>query len=74
MGNKVVHDFVVLLYVFSKLTKSKEMEPARKATFRHLQDTVNNRFKNNAVYFTGNGVLLSNYEFLKNIIDKMASL
>ena len=74
MGNRVMHDFVVLLYVFCKLTNRKELCGSRNSTFSNLKSTIDERFTKHSDYFTNNALLISNYDFLKKVVDKMAEI
>lgn len=66
MSNPVVHDFIVTLYVFNKLVKSRK---AKKNTMEELKTLMDVRFKKNKSYFEQNEVLTSNYVFVKKIVD-----
>lgn len=74
MGNRVVHDFVVLLYVYHKLTNCKELKQARSYTLNNLKKLIDERFTKNSSYFKNNSILESNYDFIKKVVDKFVEL
>ena len=68
MGNRTVHDFVVLLYVFSLLASPS----SKKRQLEHVLDLFENRFLKHKEYFEKNMTLVSNYEFVLKVIKKFA--
>ena len=68
MGNRTVHDFVVLLYVFSLLASPA----SKKRQLEHVLDLFENRFLKHKEYFEKNMTLVSNYEFVLKVIKKFA--
>ncbi len=66
MSNHVVHDFVVVLYVFNKVTTSKDL---KLRTLKELKELFEGRLLDKKDYFAKNEVIKSNYHFLKIIID-----
>ena len=66
MANPIVHDFVVMLYVFHAIVTSKKTQ---EYTFNELESLFGNRFLKHREYFADNEVILSHYEFVKKIID-----
>lgn len=69
MGNRSVHDFVVMLCCFNSVVTSSGI---KKYKIQKLKDLLDKRFVLHKDYFTDNAVLRSNYEFVKKIVDKMA--
>lgn len=69
MGNRTVHDFVVMLCCFENIVTS---EGVKKYTIQKLQRLFNERFTRHKEYFSENMLLRSNYEFVKKVIDKIA--
>ena len=66
MSNPIVHDFVVTLYVFSKIVRSP---PIKKHTFEELQHLIDVRMVRNKHYFEKNQLITSYYNFVKIIVD-----
>lgn len=71
MSNPIIHDFVVTLFVFNNIITSKIL---KKATMEELKDLVDNRFSKNKEYFEKNQILLTNYKFIKKIVDYFYNL
>mgnify|MGYP001195785155 CR=1 FL=1 len=69
MGNRTVHDFVVMLYCFNNIVSSNGV---RTGQILKLQKLINGRFRKNSEYFASNALLCSNYEFIKKVVDKFA--
>lgn len=70
MGNRTIHDFVVLLYTFSKIVSPG----VKKHQLLKLQNLLNDRFQLHVLdYFSDNALIASNFEFLKKVVDKMVS-
>ena len=69
MGNRFVHDFVVMLYCFDGIVSS---EKVKKHQMEKLKNLVDNRIPLHKDYFSDNMLLWSNYEFVKKIVDKFA--
>lgn len=74
MGNRVIHDFVVLLYVFYQLTSKSELQKSRINTFNDLKIMFDERFAKHDEYFNCNALVTSNFDFLKKVVDKMVEL
>lgn len=66
MKNPVVHDFIVMLYVFHNVVSS---EGIKKHTMIELKELVDIRMVRNKHYFEKNQIITSHYEFIKIIID-----
>ena len=66
MGNPVIHDFVVTLYVFNHVISSRE---AKETTMKELKNLVDNRMLRNKEFFEKNQILTANYSFVKKVID-----
>lgn len=66
MKNPVVHDFIVTLFVFNNIIKSKKIKIN---TMNELKDFVDNRLIKNKNYFQKNQIIISYYDFIKKIID-----
>lgn len=69
MGNRFIHDFVVMLYCFDSIVSSKKVKQHQMAKLKNLMD---NRIPLHKEYFLDNMLLWSNYEFIKKIVDKFA--
>lgn len=63
MGNRVIHDFVVLLYVFYQLTSKSELQKSRINTFNDLKIMFDERFAKHDEYFNCNALVTSNFDF-----------
>ena len=74
MGNRVIHDFVVLLYVFYQLTSKSELQKSRINTFNDLKIMFDERFAKHDEYFNCNALVTSNFDFLKKVVDKIVEL
>lgn len=66
MKNPIIHDFVVTLYVFHNIISSPNL---KKATIYELKDLIDNRFIKNKKYFEKNQIIITNYRFIKKIVD-----
>ncbi len=69
MGNRTVHDFVVMLCCFNSIVTS---DGVKTHTINKLKKLFDERFTHHREYFSGNALLCSNYDFIKKVIDKMA--
>lgn len=69
MGNRFVHDFVVMLLCFKTIVSSQGV---KKHQIEKLKDLIDNRFMLHKEYFTSNMLLVSNYNFIKKVVDKIA--
>lgn len=69
MGNRTIHDFVVLLCMFSKLVSPD----VKKHQLLKLQRLINDRFYYHLDYFEDNMLITTNFNFLKKVVDKMVS-
>lgn len=70
MINPVIHDFVVLLYTFDQVVTSKK---TKEKTYQELKELFDVRIARHKEYYYDNAVLTSAYEFVKKIIDFLAS-
>lgn len=71
MGNRFMHDFVVMLYCFYNIVSS---EGVRKHQLIKLKKLLDERFVLHKEYFVGNQLLLSNYDFAKKVVDRFAEM
>lgn len=71
MGNRVIHDFVVMIFVFHTLTKDKNYIGMRSHTFNDIKHFLEKRVIKHADYFD-NSLFKSYYDFVKNVVDKYA--
>ncbi len=71
MGNRTIHDFVVMLCCFDTMVTSPGI---KKHTYGRLQDMLNNRFTFRKGYFADNMLIRTNYDFIKKVVDKMAQM
>lgn len=69
MGNRFIHDFVVMLYCFDSIVSSRGV---KKHQISKLQQLLDERFVKHREYFSDNMLLRSNYEFVKKVVDKFA--
>lgn len=70
MGNRFVHDFVVMLLCFKNIVSS---EGVKRHQIEKLKDLIDNRFTLHKEYFDNNMLLVSNYKFVKKVVDKIAA-
>lgn len=66
MANPVVHDFVVMLYVFNNVITSAQV---KEKTFQELQQLFSVRITRHSEYYAHNELLTSHYKFVKKIVD-----
>lgn len=71
MGNRFIHDFVATLYCFHTVVSSNKV---KKHQMEKLKGLTDGRFTKHSEYFSGNQLLVSNYEFSKKVVDKFASM
>lgn len=69
MGNRSVHDFVVMLCCFQNIVSSPGV---RQRQIGKLKALIDHRFLLHREYFAENKLLTSNYDFIKKVIDKIA--
>lgn len=69
MENPVVHDFVVLLFVYWDILQSPSNRRMREKGFADLKELFYVRMKRNKEYFVKNDVLVENYSFICSIIE-----
>lgn len=60
-----MHDFIISLLAYKKITNSKKME---KAFNKDLHSLINIRLRKNKYYFKSNMLLTSNYVFLRKVL------
>lgn len=65
MSNPVIHDFVVLLYLFNKVVG----DSVRRKTMDDLYEFINIRMIRHREYFEKDSLFVSHYNFLKIIVD-----
>lgn len=70
MTNPVIHDFVTMLYVATRVVSSR---PTLKKMFEDLDSLINNRMVRHREYYEKNQMLQSNYKFVKKVVDFLAS-
>lgn len=68
MTHPIVHDFVVLLYVFASVVNS---DKTKRYTLNELKNLFDVRMTKHKEYFTNNSLLISTYRFTKLILDKL---
>lgn len=66
MNNPVIHDLVVLIYVFNNSVVSKDII---KYTMRELKEFLDIRAVKNKSYFEKNEIIKSTYNFVKKVVD-----
>lgn len=69
MGNRFVHDFVVMLCCYDEIVSSEEVKKHR---MQELKNFMESRCTRHKEWFTENALICSNYEFAKKIVDKFA--
>ena len=67
MGNRTVHDFVVLLCTFASIAS----DGAKKRQFAKLRELFDVRFLKRKEYFMDNMLLVTNYQFLQKVVAKI---
>lgn len=68
MENPVVHDFVVLLFVYWDILNTASNRHMREKGFEDLKDLFYVKMKRKREYFMKNDVLMENYEFICEVI------
>lgn len=70
MGNRTVHDMVVLLCTYQNIVTSSRTKTRQLQAFQSL---LENRFVLHKEYFRDNMLLQTNYDFIKKVVDKTVS-
>lgn len=65
MTNPVIHDFVILVFVFLKLTKSTGI---KQSGIEHLHWLFNERMPKHKEYFSKNATITESYHFTSKIV------
>lgn len=66
MKNPVIHDFVILVFVFLKLTKSVGI---KQSGIKELQWLFNERMPKHKEYFSKNSTIMESYRFTSRIVN-----
>lgn len=66
MTNPVIHDFVILVFVFLKLTKSTGI---KQSGIEHLHWLFNERMPKHKEYFSKNATITESYHFTSKIVN-----
>ena len=66
MSNPVIHDFVLLLYIFSQTVENEE---AKLKTYTKLNWLFTERILKNKEFFSKNQNITSVYDFVKKVVD-----
>lgn len=66
MKNPVMHDLIVSLYTFNCIVTS---DGIKRSTINELKNFIDNRMIRHKEYFQDDQVIVSNYKFLKIIVD-----
>ena len=66
MNNPVIHDFVILVYVYLNVVKSSRI---KKAGIEDLQQLFNKRMLKHKDYFTMNKTITESYAFVAKIVN-----
>lgn len=74
MENPVVHDFVVILFVYWDILDCFSNKKMREKGMNDLKDLFNNRMKRNKDFFEKNDVIVENYRFICTVIDHLEKL
>lgn len=70
MGNRFVHDFVVMLCCYNEIVSSDDVKQHRIQALKEFMEVRCTRHRD---WFSGNALICSNYEFLKKVVDKFAA-
>lgn len=68
LSYRVIYDFITLLYVYEEVISSQTMKNNR---YNQLKELFNIRMKRNKDYFAQNQRIISEYSFMKKIIDNL---
>lgn len=71
MKNPIIHDFVVLNYIFSNIITSKG---SKEKTFIDLNNLLTERCCINKEFFDKNATIKDNYKFIKKIVEHFKGL
>ena len=74
MENPVIHDFVVMLFVYCDLLNHPSTREFRRNGMEQLENLFYNIMPMNSEYFTKNDVLLDNYKFICIILKYLKNL
>lgn len=66
MSNRIIHDFVCMLFVFNSAVTS---EVIKERSMKRLKNLFQERFLRHKEYFQGNEIICSAYQFVKKVID-----
>ncbi|MDK2827832.1 MAG: hypothetical protein PWP67_631 [Clostridium butyricum] len=66
MSNPIINDFVVMLYVFNNIVTSTSIKKNSMSTLKNIIDI---RFTRHKEYFEKNQIIVSDYKFIKIIVD-----
>lgn len=67
MGNRFIHDFVVMLCCFDDIVSSSSV---KRNQLNKLKSLIDERIPLHKAYFKSNMLLCSNYDFIKKVVDK----
>lgn len=71
LSNKFIYDFTALLYVYDNIIESRGVKNHR---YEELKNLIDNRMLRNQHFFKNNDLITSSYKFLKNVVDKIATV
>lgn len=71
LSKNFTYNFIVLLYVYDNVVTSQGVKRNR---FEELNNLINVRAIRNRSYFVKNNIIKSRYNFIKNVIDKLAMI
>lgn len=66
IANPIIHDFIATLFLFNEVCTSPQLKNKQ---FAILSTLINKRFQRNSDYFKDDNVFVSNYEFVKKVVD-----
>lgn len=66
LQNQSIHDFIAVLYVLDRITKSEEIKFHR---LKDLNDFFEGRMLRSKEYFQNNNLITSSYQFVKKVLD-----
>lgn len=66
LKNPVIHDFIAILFLFDEVCTIKE---TKRNSFSTIKNILENRFLKHKEYFINDNVFVSNYVFVKKMVD-----
>lgn len=69
IANPIIHDFIASLFLFNEVCSSQTLKEKQ---FNNLTNLLNERFCRHKDYFINDNVFMSNYEFVKKVVDYLS--